>query len=149
MRPLVIAALLGLAGGVAPMSVSIAGAPAPIVFFDVAGPAEAHQADFYAKVFGWNPGIGGVISVPVIGPQPASGPQLDGTLRVDPAGKLIYIGVPDVTAKLNEVAANGGKIVAPRFEVKGVAVIGLFTDPAGNGMGLVELSADGKVKVPH
>jgi predicted enzyme related to lactoylglutathione lyase len=119
------------------------------VFFDIAGPADSHQGDFYAKLFGWKTGAGGVLSVPVIGPQPASGPHLDGTLRVDPAGKLIYIGVPDVTAKLADVAANGGKIIAPRFEVKGVAVIGLFTDPAGNGMGLVELTDDGKVKVPH
>jgi len=149
MKLLVLAALVGLVGGVTPMTSSLAAPPAPIVFFDIAGPADAHQGDFYAKVFGWTAGAGGVLSVPVIGPQPASGPQLDGTLRVDPAGKLIYIGVPDVTAKLNEVVANGGKIIAPRFEVKGVAVIGLFTDPAGNGMGLVELADDGKVKVPH
>ena len=148
-RRLFLAALVGFAGGLAPMSHAIAGEPAPIVFFDIAGPAEAHQSDFYAKLFGWKPGAGGVLSVPVIGPQPATGPQLDGTLRVDPAGKLIYIGVPDVTAKLTEVAANGGKIIAPRFEVPGVAAIGLFTDPAGNGMGLVELTADGKVKTPH
>jgi predicted enzyme related to lactoylglutathione lyase len=131
------------------MSSSIAAPPAPIVFFDIAGLADAHLSEFYAKVFSWQAGTGGVLSVPVIGPRPATGPQLDGTLRVDPAGKLLYIGVPDVTAKLNEVTANGGKVIAPRFEVKGVAVIGLFTDPAGNGMGLVELAADGQVKVPH
>jgi uncharacterized protein len=131
------------------MSSASASPPAPIVFFDIAGPADAHQADFYAKVFGWTAGAGGVMSVPVIGPRPATGPQLDGTLRTDPAAKLIYIGVPDVTAKLNEIVANGGKIVAPRFEVKGVVAIGLFTDPAGNGMGLVELGADGQPKVPH
>jgi hypothetical protein len=35
----------------------------------------------------------------------------------------------------------------PRFEVKGVVVIGLFTDPAGNTMGLVEMK-DGKPVVP-
>jgi predicted enzyme related to lactoylglutathione lyase len=124
-------------------------APAPIVFFDIAGPADAKLAAFYDKVFGWSAGAGGVLSVPVVGPRLASGPQIDGALRVDPPAKLIYIGVPDVAAKLTEVTANGGKVVAPRFEVKGVAVIGLFTDPAGNGMGLVELGADGQPKVPH
>jgi uncharacterized protein len=149
MTRVILAVFASVAGGLLPMSSASADPPAPIVFFDIAGPADAHQADFYAKLFGWRAGAGDVISVPVIGPRPATGPQLDGTLRVDPAGKLIYIGVPDVTAKLGEVAANGGKIVAPRFEVKGVAVIGLFTDPAGNGMGLVELAPDGQVKVPH
>jgi hypothetical protein len=27
-------------------------------------------------------------------------------------------------------------------------VLGLFTDPAGNAMGLVELTADGQTKIP-
>jgi uncharacterized protein len=131
------------------MSSATAAPPAPIVFFDIAGPADAHQAAFYAKVFGWRTGPAGRFSIPVVGPRPASGPELNGTLRDDPAAKLIYIGVTDVSAKLAEIVANGGKIVAPRLEVKGVVVIGLFTDPAGNGMGLVELGADGQPKVPH
>ncbi len=116
--------------------------PAPIVYFDIAGPAEARQPEFYEAVFGWTAGPGGAISAPV------SGGNLAGTLRTDPAAKIIYIGVPDVTAALEAVAAHGGKIVAPRFEVPGVVVLGLFSDPAGNGMGLVELGADGHPKKP-
>ena len=58
------------------------------------------------------------------------------------------IGVPDITASLAKVTANGGKIHAPRFEVKGVVVLGLFFDPAGNRMGLVEMGPDGRNKVP-
>jgi predicted enzyme related to lactoylglutathione lyase len=60
---------------------------------------------------------------------------------------VIYIGVDDVSAALAQVAAHGGKVVAARFEVKGVVVLGLFTDPAGNRMGLVELK-DGRPKIP-
>lgn len=115
---------------------------APIVYFDIAGPADSGQAAFYEKVFGWTAGPGGVVAVPV------SGPLLPGTLRTDPAQKVIYIGVPDVAATLAEIEAHGGKTVAPRFEVPGVVVLGLFTDPAGNAMGLVELTADGKTKIP-
>ena len=116
--------------------------PAPIVYFDIAGPTDAKQAAFYEKIFGWTAGPGGVVSVPVVGPQ------LPGTLRTDPAAKVIYIGVPDVAATLKEIVASGGNVLAPRFEVKGGVVLGLFTDPAGNGMGLVELTAEGKTKVP-
>ena len=75
------------------------------------------------------------------------GAGLHGALRQDPAAKVVYLGVPDVTAALKQVEASGGKIVTPRFEVKGVVVIGLFTDPAGNAMGLVEMK-DGKTVVP-
>ena len=115
--------------------------PAPIVFFDIAGPDGAKQAAFYRDVFGWESGPGGTLSVPV------SGPELGGALRADPANKIIYLGVDDVTASLAQVVAHGGKIVQPRFEVKGVVILGLFTDPAGNGMGLVEMKG-GKPKVP-
>jgi predicted enzyme related to lactoylglutathione lyase len=118
-------------------------APAPIVFFDVAGPETAKLPEFYSRLFGWKPDprVNGNWSIPVTTPLP-------GALRVgDSAEKRIYVGVEDVAAKLAEVAANGGTIDAPRFEVPGVVVLGLFKDPAGNAMALVEMK-DGKVKIP-
>ena len=72
---------------------------------------------------------------------------LPGVLRTDPAGAVIYMGVADVTVTLDKVTANGGTVVAPRFVVPGVAVLGLFKDPAGNLMGLVEMAGD-KAKIP-
>jgi predicted enzyme related to lactoylglutathione lyase len=120
--------------------------PAPIVYFDIAGPELAKQAAFYKAVFGWNVGSGGQFSVPVASP-------LSANLRVeDPkqgpvAERVIYIGVPDIKAALDSVVAHGGTIVFPRYEAKGVAVLALFTDPAGNRMGLVEMTGD-KPKIP-
>jgi uncharacterized protein len=112
---------------------------APIVFFDIAGQDFASQKAFYESVFDWKVGPGGALSVPV------SGPALNGLLRADPMERMIYLGVPDVHASLEKVVANGGKVVAPRFEVKGVVVLGLFTDPAGNRMGLVEMNGDAPI----
>lgn len=68
--------------------------PAPIVFFDIAGADGTKQAAFYRDVFGWESGPGGTLSVPV------SGTTLAGALRTDPANKIIYLGVDDVTACL-------------------------------------------------
>jgi uncharacterized protein len=118
-------------------------APAPIVFFDIAGPESANLKEFYSKMFAWraDSAANGNWSIPVTTP-------LQGVLRVgDPAEKRVYVGVDDVAAKLAEIAANGGTIDAPRFEVPGVVVLGLFKDPAGNPMALVELE-DGKPKIP-
>ena len=42
---------------------------------------------------------------------------------------------------------QGGPRSALRLEVPGAAVLGLFSDPAGNRMGLVEMDGD-KAKVP-
>jgi predicted enzyme related to lactoylglutathione lyase len=77
-----------------------------------------------------------------------AGPPLRGTLRQDPPGKTLYIGVKDVTATLADIVEHGGKVHAPRFEAPGVVILGLFLDPAGNLMGLVEMGAEGRAKVP-
>jgi len=109
--------------------------PAPIVFFDIAGPDSDALRAFYAKVFDWADADGN-FSVPVSSP-------IEGTFRQDPAENLLYFGVPDVTATLETIVAAGGEIDVPRFEVPGMVVLGLFKDPAGNRMGLVEMDGDG------
>ncbi|MEO1187774.1 MAG: VOC family protein [Pseudomonadota bacterium] len=108
---------------------------APIVFFDIAGPDEAGLRAFYQSVFDWPAGEGATFA-------PGNAANLDMTIRKDPAEKLLYIGVPDVTEALAKIEAAGGKTDVPRFEVPGTVVLGLFFDPAGNRMGLVEMNGD-------
>ena len=114
---------------------------APIVFFDIAGPDLAVQRKFFADVFGWESAPTGHVSASV---PPG---KLPGFLRTDPAAVLLYFGVPDVTATLAQIVAAGGAFAVPRFEVKGVVVLGLFTDPSGNQLGLVEMDGD-KPRIP-
>ena len=119
--------------------------PAPIVFVDIVGAELPKQAKFYREVFGWESDAAGGFAVPATTP-------MRGTLRVEdpkknPIERVIYLGVPDINATLAAVSAHGGKTVLPRLEVPNVAILALFTDPAGNRMGLVEM-AGGKAKVP-
>lgn len=102
---------------------------APIVFFDIAGPDAAKLRGFYASVFGWTISNQNAIKTP----------SLEGTLRQDPAEKIIYMGVPDINAALKQITDEGGKVVLPRTVVPNVTIFALFTDPAGNRMGLVEI----------
>lgn len=113
---------------------------APIVFIDFAGPDDARLRAFYADVFGWEFDSEGLVDLHF----PAS---IKGTVRKDPAEKRIYLGVPDVSEALHRVEAGGGTIDQPRFEVPGVVVLGLFRDPAGNPMGLVEMVGNER-KIP-
>lgn len=107
----------------------------PIVFFDIAGTDDAALKVFYSSVFGWEIDHTGQFSVPVTAP-------IQGSIRKDPAEKRIYVGVPDVTDCLSLIEQSGGSIDVPRFEVPGVVVLGLFRDPAGNPMGLVEMDGE-------
>lgn len=113
--------------------------PSPIVFLDFAGPDQASLQAFYSELFGWDAAAGN-FTIPVLTP-------LSVAIRADPAEKRLYIGVDDVTAKLQEVEALGGSVDQPRFEVPGVVILGLFKDPAGNPMGLVEME-NGAHKIP-
>ena len=111
---------------------------APIVFFDIAGPDEPALRAFYETVFDWPSGQSGTFT-------PGSAPNLEGTIRQDPAEKILYIGVPDITATQEAIIEAGGTIDVPRFEVRGTVVLCLFKDPAGNRMGLVEMNGDAPV----
>ena len=113
---------------------------APLVFFDIAGEDSETLKKFYASVFGWDIADDGRFNVSVSSPFSA-------TIRQDPNEKRLYFGVEDVTRSLEKIVEQGGSIDAPRFEVSGVVVLGLFRDPAGNPLGLVEM--DGKTpKIP-
>jgi predicted enzyme related to lactoylglutathione lyase len=114
--------------------------PAPIVFFDIAGPDSKVLKEFYSTLFGWPIANDGKFTTEVLSP-------LEATIRQDPAEKRVYIGVEDVAAKLQEIEAHGGSVDVPRFEVPGVVVLGLFRDPAGNPLGLVELEG-GRARIP-
>ena len=115
---------------------------APIVFFDIAGPDHEAQSSFYSTVLGWDIAADGSVSVETYTP-------LRGTLRTEQTNEnLLYFGVRDVTATLEQIVANGGTISQPRFEVPGVVILGLFFDPAGNRMGLVEVDENNRAIVP-
>jgi predicted enzyme related to lactoylglutathione lyase len=147
MRPLALVclALLPLAAWSAEQSA------APIVFLDVAGPDLAKLSAFYKAVFNWDIAAGHFdgeksIKLPVISPLPGSLLQESGHGSEPAHETMIFLGVEDVTATLAKVVANGGAIVRPRAVVPGVVILALFTDPAGNRLGLVEMQG-GKAKI--
>jgi predicted enzyme related to lactoylglutathione lyase len=107
--------------------------PAPIVYFEIAGPRGAGLREFYAGVFDWQ--IDATAAVPA-----ASTGGLRGGLREDPAEKIFYLGVPDINAALERIEAAGGIVILPRTVVPGVVTYALFLDPAGNRLGLAELA---------
>ena len=113
---------------------------APLVFFDIAGPDEAALRAFYAKVFSWQCGMPGQF-------RPGNLSNIAANIRQDPAETVFYVGVPDVEEALQDVEEAGGTIDVPRFEASGTAILGLFRDPAGNRVGLVEI-ADGEPVIP-
>jgi predicted enzyme related to lactoylglutathione lyase len=107
---------------------------APIVYFELAGADGQKLKEFYATVFGWKIDANASIAATSTG-------GIKGGIRQDPPEKIFYLGVPDIVAALKQIEAAGGKTVVRRTVVPGVVTFALFTDPAGNRMGLAELGS--------
>ena len=113
---------------------------APVVFFSIFGPEGEQLQRFYTDLFEWKIATNGDVMTAVTTPLPAN-------IGKGVAETIVYVGVDDITATLAKVVARGGTVRYPRFEVPGRVVLGVFKDPAGNSVGLVELE-NGKAKVP-
>lgn len=53
---------------------------------------------------------------------------------------IIYVESSDVQADLDKAERLGGDIIVPRTAIPGVGWLGLFTDPAGNTIGLMQFA---------
>ncbi|MGF1549881.1 MAG: VOC family protein [Sphingomonadaceae bacterium] len=109
-------------------------------------------APFYEKLFGWQSkdmpmgdgppyrlitkegaenGHGGYLKM--------EGPQFEGV----PPMWLVYIEVDEVDATLSEVEGQGGKIVAPAWDIPDVGRMAVITDPEGAALAVMTPSEDG------
>ena len=110
----------------------VANAP---VWVDLSTTDAAAARDYYAKLFGWkvdltkDPDAGGyalatVGNKNVAGIGPTQNPQA-------PSAWMLYIGTRDADAVAKKVQAEGGKVIAPPFDVLKSGRMAVFQDPAG------------------
>lgn len=61
-----------------------------------------------------------------------------------PGRLLVYLPTDDIDATLATIETHGGKTVRPKTEIPGVGWWAVFTDPAGNHIGLFIRHATGR-----
>jgi predicted enzyme related to lactoylglutathione lyase len=116
----------------------------PVVHFEIMGKDGAALRSFYSKVFGWkidadNPMNYGIVtreenlSPEGIGIGGGVGEVPDGM----PGHVTFYIGVSDVEAALAKAESLGGSRVMGPEKVMDTIELGLFTDPEGHLIGVV------------
>jgi len=112
----------------------------PVVWFEVMGSDGAKLRTFYQSLFRWkidanNPMNYGMVEA-VAGRGIAGG---IGQLGDAPQpGVTFYVATPDVEKSLVRACELGGGVLMPRTEMPGGPTLGMFADPAGNPIGLVE-----------
>ena len=105
------------------------------VWIDLASTDPAGSREFYSKLFGWtaqpekDPAAGGYAIARAAGKDIAGiGGQMDPNA---PSAWMVYIGTRDVDATAKKVQAEGGKVVAPPFDVLDSGRMAVFQDPTG------------------
>jgi predicted enzyme related to lactoylglutathione lyase len=97
--------------------------------------------EFYSALFGWEvtesgPEAGGYLMAEIHGkPAAGIGPQQPGQ-EGNPSVWTTYLATSDVDATTDTVAANGGIVLAPPFDVLDVGRMSVVQDPSGATFGL-------------
>jgi uncharacterized protein len=116
-----------------------------VVHFEVFGKDGDKLQSFYSDLFGWevdsdNPMNYGLVQRD--GNTNADGVGIGGGIATGPQGYeghvTFYVEVPDVEATLAKAESQGGTRMMGPEEVMTGLVIGLFTDPEGHTIGVIQ-----------
>jgi len=120
-----------------------------VVHFEIIGADPTRLRDYYGELFGWAYQENAPVAPEVS--QPDSYAFIDQITTGDGTGipggigggasyeshALFYVGVSDVETALQKAESLGGtRIMGPAFNQHGGVVVGHFTDPEGNLVGV-------------
>jgi uncharacterized protein len=121
----------------------------PVVHFEIIGTAPVALREYYGRLFGWEFDTSGAVAPAVSQPGDygftdtgaADGePGIPGGVGGGPGYEshvVFYVGVPDVEAALRQAETLGGtRRMGPERAAGRDLVVGHFTDPEGNLIGL-------------
>lgn len=125
----------------------------PVIHFEIIGTEPEKLREYYGELFGWEFGVGnpssekvsergryGFVDGATTGDDTTAGINggIGGGRRHRPR-VLFYVAVPDVEAALRKAAGLGGRRLfgpEPAGAGEGELVVGRFTDPEGNEIGV-------------
>jgi uncharacterized protein len=118
----------------------------PVVHFEIIGSDAAKLQTYYGQLFGWEFQIGDATTEAVSQPGNygfVDGATTGGSINGGVGGGegyerrvLFYVGVPNVEAALEEAERLGGRRRMGPEGTPGTLVVGQFTDPEGNLIGV-------------
>ncbi|MCB9463501.1 MAG: VOC family protein [Candidatus Eisenbacteria bacterium] len=118
----------------------------PVVWFEVMGKDGDSLRSFYSGLFGWkiaadNPMNYGMVEAS--GGRGIAGGvgQFESTKQAEDGSYpsvTFYVATESIDDSLAQAKKLGGKVVMERTKLPGGTVLGMFSDPEGNAIGLVE-----------
>jgi hypothetical protein len=124
----------------------------PVVHFEIIGKNPADLRRYFGELFGWEFDMGSPVAAAVSEPlnygfvnasAASDGAGIPGGIGGGPACEqhaMFYVGVPDVEAALQRAESLGGKRQMGPERAPTSLVVGHFTDPEGNLVGVAGTS---------
>jgi uncharacterized protein len=117
----------------------------PVVHFEIIGGDPGALRSYYGDLFGWSFDTSGEVATEVSEPTNYGFYEGDGTIPGGVGGgagyapqTVFYVGVPDVEEALRRAESLGGRrVMGPATSPTGL-VVGHFTDPEGNLVGVAQ-----------
>jgi predicted enzyme related to lactoylglutathione lyase len=115
----------------------------PVVWFEVNGSDGKKLQSFYTTLFGWRIDASNPMGYGMVEATEGRGiPGGVGQVNDEPHPRvLFYVSTTDIPDSLAKAEKLGGKTLMQRTELAGGTILGLFADPEGNPIGLVEEAA--------
>jgi predicted enzyme related to lactoylglutathione lyase len=112
--------------------------PHPVVHFEIHAPDAAAAQEFYRQLFGWHVDTDNPMSYGMVDTH-SDGKGIGGGITANPMNAaMVTVYVDDLQATLDKAEKLGGKTIMPPTQVYEGLMIALFTDPAGNTIGLAK-----------
>ena len=122
----------------------------PVVHFEVIGRDGAKLQSYYSELFGWQIDASNPMNYGIVqrdGNTNADGVGIGGGISSGPEGYAghvtFYVEVPDVEASLAKAESLGGTRMMGPDDVMPGLTIGLFTDPEGHVIGVMNGTSSG------
>jgi uncharacterized protein len=112
----------------------------PVMWFEIIGPDAAALHKFYRDALGWKltPPVKEMGNYSMVeGHEPGIGGGIGGS-DGDTSRVSVYFETPDPQRLLDKALASGARLIMPVTTITPTTTIAMFTDPAGNTVGLMK-----------
>jgi predicted enzyme related to lactoylglutathione lyase len=117
---------------------------APVVHFEIMGKDAGKLREYYSTLFGWEFNTDNEMNYGVVSREDNLTPEgmgIGGGIGAAPEGYdghvTFYVTVPDVEAALAQAESLGGSRMMGPEEIMGRMILGMFKDPEGYVIGLI------------
>ncbi|HEY7696857.1 MAG TPA: VOC family protein [Vicinamibacteria bacterium] len=112
----------------------------PVVWFEVMGDNGERLRSFYGRLFDWKIDASNPMKYGLVEAANGRGiPGGVGQLDAKPYPKVtFYVSTDSVDRSLDKAQKLGGRVLMTRTQLPSGPVLGMFADPEGNAIGLVE-----------